>query len=398
MESAKVVPSPNGVLSIVLAGGKGSRLHDLTDSEAKPAIPIGPNLRLIDFTLANVVNSGLRKAMVLTQHAPATLHAHLERSWQVDRAQCAFTVLDGSNHGPFAGTAHAVASVIDHIDREAPEHVVVLAGDHLYQMDYRPLVQRHIDRSASVTVGVVHVPVSQASEFGILAADASDRITAFVEKPRIAPEAGDLPGHALASMGIYVFDWKVLRELLETMTRTVADLDFGKHIVPYLVAGGTAYAYALPGRSEEEPLWQDLGTLDAYHAVQMKLKAGALVLDPAWPVMGQADNPQSTAGGGSLLRNVAILPGARIGRWVSISNAIVTGDAVIPDGFDLDETITDFGNWCVVSPGGIRLISARALKYLAVLRHRRTIVPERSSIRAIGEIPAPAIIPVIPAV
>ncbi|WP_395332133.1 sugar phosphate nucleotidyltransferase [Novosphingobium sp. BL-8H] len=396
MESAKVVPSPDGVLSIILAGGKGSRLHDLTDCEAKPAIPIGPNLRLIDFTLANVINSGLQKAMVLTQHAPATLHAHLERSWQPDRARCTFTVLDGADHGPFAGTAHAVACVIDQIDREAPEHVVVLAGDHLYQMDYRPLVQRHIDRAASVTVGVVHVPVSQASEFGILAADASDRITAFVEKPRVAPEARERSGHALASMGIYVFDWKALRALLNTMGE-VADLDFGKHIVPHLVTAGTAFAYALPGRGDEEPLWQDLGTLDAYHAVQMKLASGALVLDPTWPVASRADDPRSNAGGGSILRNVAVLPGGRIGRWASISNAIVTGDAVVPDGFDLDETIAHFGNWCVVSPGGIRLISARALRHLAHLRHQHTSIPARPLIRSIAELPAAAMAPVVPA-
>ncbi|WP_395396281.1 sugar phosphate nucleotidyltransferase (plasmid) [Novosphingobium sp. BL-8A] len=397
MESAQVVPSPSGVLSIVLAGGRGSRLHDLTDCEAKPALPIGPDLRLIDFTLANIVNSGLQKAMVLTQHAPSTLQAHLAR-WVSDSTPCGFTVLDGSDHGPFAGTAHAVASVMDQIEREAPEHVVVLAGDHLYQMDYRPLVQRHVDRAASVTVGVVHVPVPQASEFGILAADASGRITAFVEKPRIAPEAGDLPGRALASMGIYVFDWKVLRPLLATMAKAVTDLDFGRHIVPHLVAAGNAFAYALPGRGEEEPLWQDLGTLDAYHAVQMKLAAGALVLDPKWPVVSLADNRQSTFGGGSLLRGVAVLPGARIGRWVSISNAIVTGDAVIPDGFDLNETIADFGNWCIVSPGGIRLISAQALKHLAALRHKYTILPERSSLRSLGEIPVPAVVPALPAV
>ncbi|WP_443478410.1 sugar phosphate nucleotidyltransferase [Novosphingobium aerophilum] len=397
MEFTKVVPSPSGVLSIVLAGGKGSRLHDLTDCEAKPAIPIGPNLRLIDFTLANVVNSGLRKAMVLTQHAPATLHDHLERSWQSNHASCTFTVLDGSDHGPFAGTAHAVASVMDRIDREPPEHVVVLAGDHLYQMDYRPLVQRHVDQAASVTVGVVHVPVSQASEFGILAVNTSDRITAFVEKPRIAPAVRDRPGHALASMGIYVFKWDVLRALLQAMVTTVPDLDFGKHIVPHLVAAGTAFAYALPGRGGEEPLWQDLGTLDAYHAVQMRLAAGGLVLDPAWPVAGRADDRPIGAGGGSLLRNVAVLPGARIGRWVSMSNAIVTADALVPDGFNLDETIAEFGDWCIVSPGGIRLVSARALRHLAVLRHKRRILPERPSIRGIGEIPAPAIIPVIPA-
>lgn len=388
MASAKVVPSPSGVLSIVLAGGKGSRLHDLTNDEAKPAIPIGPDLRLIDFTLANVVNSGLRKAMVLTQHAPATLHDHLARAWHSDRSPCAFTVLDGAEHGPFAGTAHAVASVMDEIDREAPDHVVVLAGDHLYQMDYRPLIERHVERAASVTVGVVHVPVAQASEFGILAADADGRITAFVEKPRIAPQAQDRPGHALASMGIYVFEWKALRTLLVEMAESVGDLDFGKHIVPRLVAADEAYAYALPGRTGAEPLWQDLGTLDAYHAVQMQLTAGSLALDPEWPALasdGRRDGPVSAVGAGTFLRNVVVLPGARIGQWVTMSDAIVTGDAIVPDGFDLDASLAEFGAWCTVSAGGIRLVSAPALADLAMLQSRSVRTPERPTIRTAAE-------------
>ncbi|TCM14419.1 glucose-1-phosphate adenylyltransferase [Novosphingobium sp. PhB165] len=397
MASAKVVPSPSEVLSIVLAGGKGSRLHDLTNEEAKPAIPIGPDFRLIDFTLANVVNSGLRKAMVLTQHAPATLHDHLEQAWHSDRSPCVFKVLDGADHGPFAGTGHAVASVVEAIDSEAPDHVVVLAGDHLYQMDYRPLIARHRDRAASVTVGVVHVPVAQASEFGILAADATGRITAFIEKPRIAPPAQDRPGHALASMGIYVFDWKALRTLLVEMAKTIADLDFGKHIVPRLVKAGEAYAYALPGRAGAEPLWQDLGTLDAYHAVQMQIAAGSLAFDPEWPApvsRGGRNDASAAVGTGTLLRNVVVLPGARIGQWVTISDAIVTADAIVPDGFDLDASLAQYAGWCTASSGGIRLVSARALAHLAVLQRRSAPVRELPPTRTALQAPAPQNSPV----
>lgn len=397
MAPAKVVPSPSGVLSIVLAGGKGSRLHDLTNDEAKPAIPIGADFRLIDFTLANVVNSGLHKAMVLTQHAPATLHDHLEQVWHSGHSDCAFKVLDGAERGPFAGTAHAVFSVMDEIDSEAPDHVVVLAGDHLYQMDYRPLIACHLDRGASVTVGVVHVPVAQASEFGILAADPSGRITAFVEKPRIAPRTLDRPGHALASMGIYVFEWKALRALLVEMAETVADLDFGSHIVPRLVAADEAYAYALPGRAGSEPLWQDLGTLDAYHAVQMQLAAGSLALDPEWPApasSGHRNGAPPTVGAGTILRNVVVLPGARIGQWVTISDAIVTADAILPDGFDLGALLAQYEGWCTISSGGIRVVSARALADLALLQGRSTPAGERSPVRTALETPSPAISPV----
>ncbi len=364
---------PGSVLSIILAGGRGSRLHDLTDHEAKPALPIGPHGRLIDFTLANAVNSGMGETMVLTQYQPETLQRHLLDCWQADDARPAISILDGAEYGPYEGTAAAVACIADEIDLVAPRHVVILAGDHLYQMDYRPFVERHIASGAEVTVGVVHVPREQASGFGVLEADASHRVTAFVEKPFIAPEAPDRPGHALASMGIYVFEWKLLRELLKEVEGTVADLDFGKHIIPALVSCGTAYAYALPGRQGREPLWQDLGTLDAYHAVQRHLVDGSLPLDPSWPVNHPVHHglgDRRAIGFGSTLRNVVLLPGARIGRAVTISDAIVLADAVVPDGFDLDAELAEHGKWCTVSEGGIRVISARALQRLASRRRR----------------------------
>jgi len=355
------------VLAIVLAGGRGSRLHDLTDHEAKPALPIGPHARLIDFTLANVVNSGFGEAMVLTQYQPDTLHRHLLESWQAETAQADISILDGADYGPYEGTAAAVSCVIDEIDLIAPRHVVVLAGDHLYQMDYRPFVDRHIATGAEVTLGVVHVPQDQATGLGVLEVDSAYRITAFVEKPFIAPPAPDRPGFALASMGIYVFAWPLLRDLLKEIEGTVADLDFGRHIVPALVSCGTAFAYALPGRQGREPLWRDLGTLDAYHGVQRQLLDGSLPLDPAWPLEhpvlhGLGD--RRAIGFGSILRNVVLLPGARIGRAVKISNAIVLADAVVPDGFDLDAELAEHGKWCAISEGGIRVISTRALQRL----------------------------------
>ncbi len=359
------------VVSIVLAGGKGSRLHDLTQAEAKPALPVGPDARLVDFTLANIANSGLRKALVLTQYEPASLQNHVERCWGADPEGCSFQVLDGEDFGPFEGTAHAVASVIAEIDRLAPRLVVILGGDHIYLLEFRPFLVLHIACVALATVGVIHVPLAQALGFGVLDAGADFRIQAFVEKPAHAPQAHDRPGHALASMGIYVFDWQALRAILIDMSASVEELDFGQHVIPRLVAAGTAYAYALPGRGESEPLWHDLGTLDAYHAIQCRIRDGALPLDAGWPIVHARRAMAGDSGSiglGSVLRNVVALPGARLGRFARISDAIVTGDAVLPDHFDLDAELAAHGEWCTVSEGGIRVVSAAALRRLEALR------------------------------
>lgn len=386
-------------LAIILAGGRGSRLHDLTDAQAKPALPVGPSARLIDFTLANVLNSGIGHALVLTQYAPDGLHRHLRKTWQPARGHhgLAIDIAEGHLLGGFQGTADAVAKSVAAIDRHAPEHVVILAGDHLYQMDYRPFIRRHVRAGAQVTVGAVHVPLDEACEFGVMTLDADGRIIAFDEKPARPREALDRPGFALASMGIYVFQWSFLRTLLDAMARDQAELDFGKHILPLLVEGGLAYGHALPGRGTAAPLWRDLGTVDAYHGVHADLLAGRLPLDPAWPIpTAKTALPPQFAGPGSgdlrfllrpgrprlthcsvgegavigdrsVLDNVVILPGARIGRDVVVSDAIIAGDAVIPDGFHLDRALAVDGRWCTISEGGIRILSARALKTLSEL-------------------------------
>jgi glucose-1-phosphate adenylyltransferase len=382
-------------LSVILAGGRGSRLYDLTDHESKPALPIGPQARLIDFTLANVVNSGIDQALLLTQYEPESLHRHLHGVWGpiASQKKVSIGVMPGEEFGPYLGTAHAVSRAIEEIDRIAPRHVVILAGDHLYQMDYRPFIQQHERTRAQVTVGVVHVPVRDALEFGVMTVDAQSRIIAFAEKPAIPTEALDRPGYALASMGIYVFDWDLLRGLLVALVDDHEDLDFGKHIIPFLVREGHAHAYALPSMgSATEPFWKDLGTLDAYHGIHGALIRGDVTFAPNWPLLietptapaakadGALTSPAALIeatdiyscsiaegafiGARSVLRNSVVLPGAKIGRNVVIENAIITSDAVIRDGFNLAHALQFGTDWCTTSHGRIRVISARALKAL----------------------------------
>jgi glucose-1-phosphate adenylyltransferase len=402
-DARSVTALPADTLAIVLAGGRGSRLFDLTDHESKPALPIGPHARLIDFTLANVVNSDIDQALLLTQYQPESLHRHMHGVWGPIGSQrnVSFGIMPGKTFGPYLGTAHAVSCAIEEIDRIAPRHVVILAGDHLYQMDYRPFIAQHERSRAQVTVGVVHVPVSEAREFGVMSVGAENRIVAFSEKPLVPTEARDRPGYALASMGIYVFDWDLLRGLLVALSDTHEELDFGKHIIPFLVGEGHAYAYALPGMGDAEPFWKDLGTLDAYHGIHAALIRGETVLARDWPLPTEAfsnaiSNRKTSGaltassalvetseihdcsiadgvfiGAGSVLRKSIVLPGAKIGRNVVIENAIVTSDAVIRDGFDLAKALQLGADWCTTSQGQIRVISAGALKALEQLIARQ---------------------------
>jgi glucose-1-phosphate adenylyltransferase len=395
-----------GVLPIILAGGRGSRLYDLTDIQSKPALPIGPSSRLIDFTLANVVHSGINKALILTQYAPGTLRAHLDQQSGVagPGSDLSIELLDGSTYGSFDGTADAVAKVSAAIDRYKPRHVIILAGDHLYQMDYGPFVESHRASGAQVTVGAIHVPLEEAHGFGVITVDPDGSIIDFVEKPTDPKDAQDRPGFALASMGIYVFEWSLLRDLLRTIAPPHDELDFGKHVLPLLVQAGAARAYTLPARGQAAPLWRDLGTLDAYHRVHADMAAGVLPLDPSWPVLTttrrtflplrsartetEPDRQQTpwtrcSIGDGAVigdrchLTNVVVLPGASIGHDVVLRDAIVSSDAIIPDGFDLDLALNMAGKWCTISETGIHLLSARALAALVklgggVLRRRAT--------------------------
>src|SRR4051794_12696271 len=250
MEIKRNQPLARDAMAYVLAGGRGSRLKELTDRRAKPAVYFGGKTRIIDFALSNALNSGIRRLAVATQYKAHSLIRHLQRGWNFLRPERneSFDILPASQrvseHLWYAGTADAVYQNMDIIESYGPQYIVVLAGDHIYKMDYEPMLQQHVEQGADVTVGCLEVPRAEASGFGVMAVDEADRIVSFVEKPNHPLGMPGRPETALASMGIYVFETSFLMEQLK---RDAADVnstrDFGKDIVPYLVQHGTAVAH-----------------------------------------------------------------------------------------------------------------------------------------------------------
>jgi glucose-1-phosphate adenylyltransferase len=290
-------------MAYVLAGGRGSRLLELTDQRAKPAVYFGGKSRIIDFALSNAVNSGIRRIGVATQYKAHSLIRHLNRGWNFFRLERneGFDILPASQRSGddwYKGTADAVYQNIDIIEGYGPELIVILAGDHIYKMDYGPMLAQHVDQGADVTVGCIEVPIADASGFGVMDVDANDRITSFVEKPPIPPAMIGKPDRALASMGIYVFSSKFL---IEQLRRDAADpassRDFGKDIIPYLVKNGKAVAHPFTRscrRSgyETEDYWRDVGTVDAYYEANIDLTNPLPALDlyeHDWPIWTYAE-------------------------------------------------------------------------------------------------------------
>lgn len=292
-------PLARSAMAYVLAGGRGSRLMELTDKRAKPAVYFGGKSRIIDFALSNALNSGIRRIGVATQYKAHSLIRHLQRGWNFFRAERneSFDILPASQRVSetqwYLGTADAVTQNIDIIESYGPKYMIILAGDHVYKMDYELMLEQHVDAGADVTIGCLEVPREEASGFGIMHIDADDRVVQFLEKPAQPPGMPDNPDMSLASMGIYVFETQFLfGELKRDAADATSSHDFGKDIIPYLVKNGKAMAHrftksCVRSTAESQSYWRDVGTIDAYWEANLDLTDFVPALDlydRDWPI------------------------------------------------------------------------------------------------------------------
>jgi glucose-1-phosphate adenylyltransferase len=383
-------------MAYVLAGGRGSRLVELTDKRAKPAVYFGGKSRIIDFALSNAINSGIRRIGVATQYKAHSLIRHLQRGWNFLRPERneSFDILPASQRVSetqwYLGTADAVWQNRDIIESYAPEYLVVLAGDHIYKMDYSVMLAQHVDANADVTVGCLEVPRMEATGFGVMHVDEQDRIVHFLEKPADPPAIPGKPDVALASMGIYVFRTDFLHDLLARDAEDPNSAhDFGKDLIPYIVKHGKAIAHRF-GQScvrsdmESEAYWRDVGTVDAYWEANIDLTDVVPQLDlfdRNWPIWtyseitppakfvhdedgrrGKAVSSLVSGGcivsGAKLRRTLlftgvhvhsysqieggVILPYAEIGQHARLKNVVVDRGVRIPDGLVVgDDPVLD---------------------------------------------------------
>lgn len=287
---------PHETLSIILAGGAGSRLHPLTADRAKPAVPFGGKYRIIDFTLTNVLHSGLRRVLVLTQYKSQSLQRHLRDGWTIFNPEISeyITLVPPqmrTGTSWYAGTADAILQNLYLLERSNARYVLILSGDHIYRMDYAAMIRFHRDQRADLTVGCMHVPLDSAHQFGVMAVDDAHCIREFREKPEHPTPLPDDPSQALVSMGIYVFEMNVLcRELRTDRDRAGSSHDFGKDIIPQLIHSHRVCAYRFGGelgRVTPDRYWRDVGTIDSYYAANMDLLASVPPMNlyqPDWPI------------------------------------------------------------------------------------------------------------------
>lgn len=370
--------------ALVLAGGRGSRLGPLTDHRAKPAVPFAGTMRIIDFALSNCVNSGLRRIGVLTQYKAQSLIRHVDRSWgflEASLGEYVDIVPAQQQHDErwYTGTADAVYQNLDILRESRPKHVVVLGGDHVYKMDYGVMLAEHVEHGADMSVACLQVPLEEASQLGVMAVDAHDRIVAFDEKPARPTPLPGRPGHALASMGIYVFDVDFLvRELERDAADAQSSHDFGKDLIPRLVGSAHVHAHRYENSCVnmvgDRPYWRDVGTLDAYWEANLDLTTVVPELnlyDQDWPMLGrQPHHPPAkfvfddagrrgmaidslVSGGcivsGALLRRSILFTGARVAEGSVIEDAVLLPQASIGRGVRLRRCIVD--KRCVLPDG-----------------------------------------------
>ena len=410
--------SPRHTVSLVMAGGRGKRLMDLTDHDAKPGLDFGGKYRIIDFTLSNCVNSGFRRIMVLTQYNSHRLLEHLQFGWTFlpGKLNEYVHVLPAQQSMDkdawYSGTADAVYQNMSSIQSVHPKTVLILAGDHIYRMDYKVFLQDHLNHEADMTIACLEVPRDTAGGFGIAQVDGADRIVGFVEKPEDPPAIPGKPDHSFASMGIYLFNAEFLYQaLVEDAANPASGHDFGKDIIPKLVHEARVFAHrfetsCIPNSGHPEPYWRDVGTVDSYWEANMGLTSVLPALnlyDEAWPITTHQEQlpPAKFVHAGEMRNGVAlsslvsggcvisgahvhhsllssrvrvhsharldgamILPNCDIGRHARLRRCIVARDCQIPEGLVVGEDPEEDARRFYHSPGGVTLISQQMLSQL----------------------------------
>ena len=401
-------------MAVIMAGGRGQRLMQMTDNRAKPATPFGGKYRIIDFSLSNCVNSGIRQIFILTQYKAHSLIQHVQRGWGYLHGDLG-EFIDivpaqqqlGTEHW-YRGTADAVFQNLDIIEQHRPETVLILAGDHVYKMDYGPLIAFHKESGADITVGGVQVPLSQAHEFGVMSLAPDHRVTSFDEKPKDAKPMPGREGIALASMGIYVVGPEFLRTTLERdAANPESKHDFGRNVLPEAVETRRVFAYPFEDvETKAQRYWRDVGTVDAYYNANMELiyvSPELNLYDEAWPIWtyqhqvpsakfildedsrrGVAIN--SMVAGGCIvsgatvresllfssvlvdeltdIRRSVVLPHVEIGRSSQIANAIIDEGCIIPHGMSIGHDAQADAERFHVTENGIVLVTRSMLAAL----------------------------------
>ncbi len=400
-----------GTLAVIMAGGRGERLKDLTEDRCKPATPFGGKFRIVDFVLSNCVNSGIRQISVLTQYKAHSLIHHIQRGWGYLRGEFGefIEIIPAQQRrGPewYQGTADSLWQNMEIIRAHRPLHVLVLAGDHIYKMDYGPMIGFHVEKEADITVGVVEVPVDRAREFGVLTVDESNRVLRFQEKPTNPEPVPGRPDIALASMGIYVFNPKLLERLLRADAEDPNSAhDFGKNVIPEAIDKLRVFAYPFEDvRTKAQNYWRDVGTVDAYYEANMELvrvSPELNIYDEQWPIWTYQeqlppakfvfDDPDrrgaaidSMVSGGCIISGARVsnsllfsnvrvsdystvdksvlLPRVRVGERCVIQRAIIDEGALIPDGMQIGVDPAADAERFYVTEGGIVLVTAAMLR------------------------------------
>jgi glucose-1-phosphate adenylyltransferase len=371
----------SGTLAVIMAGGRGERLGGLTAHRCKPATPFGGKFRIIDFVLSNCVNSGIRQISVLTQYKAQSLIQHVQRGWGFLRGEFGeFVEVSPAQQQTgghwYLGTADAVYQNLELILSHRPKHVLVLAGDHIYKMDYGPMIAYHVEKGADITVGVVEVPRADARAFGVMTTTEWNRVTRFAEKPAEPDPMPGRPDVALASMGIYVFNTRLLERLLvEDALDGESAHDFGKNIIPKSIMDRQVYAYPFQDvRTRAQNYWRDVGTIDAFYEANIELvhvNPELNIYDEEWPIwtyqlqqppakfvlddgerQGAAINSMVAGGcivSGSQVRESLLFSNVRIDELSRIERAVILPHVHVGSGCTIRRAILDEG--CEVPPG-----------------------------------------------